>query len=562
MMEARHQIGFEQAGLGSVLKQNQLVVPPNQREYAWRADREVRQLFQDFGKAINEGVDYFLGTIVTIPRMNGALEVVDGQQRLATAAILLAAIRDYLKDKNEDVLVESIDNEFLTGIDRTKRARISKLSLNIDDNELFNWIVASSRDDPAPAVRRASHERLLAALAEAQKHVGRIVATLDVKDHGDLLNGWVSFVEHRALVVLLRVPDGADAYKMFETLNDRGLRTNQADLIKNYLFGRSEGRLGEVQTRWAYMRGALESLDDDITIDFLRHALMVLRGHVRESEVYDVVQDVVRTEQAAVTFSSTLENLANIYVATFNPEHERWNGYPDAARRAIEVFNLLNIRPMRPLILALASKMAQREASGAFQFLVSLGVRLLVAATTRSGSVEVPLAETAHAVSDAKIETAADLRAALAAITPTDQEFREAFETARVSNARLARYYLRSMEMTAKNEPEPWFMPTDDRSVINLEHVLPKKPEGNWPQFTEDDVEFYCTRLGNLALMRATENSDIRSAPFADKKQLFAASPYLLTSQIAGLDDWTPASIGDRQRQLAAIAVSTWPVTT
>jgi uncharacterized protein with ParB-like and HNH nuclease domain len=134
MADAKRQIGFEQVGLGAILRQNQLVVPPNQREYAW-TDREVKQLFQDFARSINQG-DYFLGTIVTIPRVNGALEVVDGQQRLATTAILLAAIRDYLKEMNEEMLVESIDNEFLTGIDRSKRERVARLKLNIDDNEL------------------------------------------------------------------------------------------------------------------------------------------------------------------------------------------------------------------------------------------------------------------------------------------------------------------------------------------------------------------------------------------------------------------------------------------
>jgi hypothetical protein len=86
-------------------------------------------------------------------------------------------------------------------------------------------------------------------MGEARKHVRAIVASLDPKDHGDLLNGWVSFIEHRAMVVLLRVPNDANAYKMFETLNDRGLRTSQADLIKNYLFGRSGDRFQEVQNR-------------------------------------------------------------------------------------------------------------------------------------------------------------------------------------------------------------------------------------------------------------------------------------------------------------------------
>ena len=80
MVEAPNQIVFQQLGLGSVLKQYRLFVPPNQREYAW-TDDEVMQLFRDFAKAIaDDEPGYFLGTIVTIPRSDGALEVVDGQQ--------------------------------------------------------------------------------------------------------------------------------------------------------------------------------------------------------------------------------------------------------------------------------------------------------------------------------------------------------------------------------------------------------------------------------------------------------------------------------------------------
>ena len=94
-----------------------------------------------------------------------------------------------------------------------------------------------------------------------------MVAPFDEKDHGDQLERWVSFIEHGALAVLLQVPDDADAYKMFETLNDRGLRTSQADLIKNFLFGDpASGSRSPVP--WSYMRGALEALDeDDITIN-------------------------------------------------------------------------------------------------------------------------------------------------------------------------------------------------------------------------------------------------------------------------------------------------------
>jgi hypothetical protein len=557
--DGKSQIAFEQAGLGSILRQNQLVVPPNQREYSWE-DKQVTQLFQDFSKAIIEADEgYFLGTIVTIPRKTGALEVIDGQQRLSTTAILLAAMRDYLIGRDQ-ILVDSLNSEFLTGIDRNRRARVPRLRMNIDDNDLFAWIIARNDGEAEPPSTRESHNRMKAAYSEAKKHVRNIVATLDPKDHGTVLDNWISFVQNKALVVLLKVPNDANAYKMFETLNDRGLKTSQADLIKNFLFGKSGERIQEVQQRWALMRGALESLDEDnITVDFLRHALIVIRGFVREAAVYDAVQDYVKGEQAAVTFSTQLETLGNSYVATFNPEHERWNGYPDAVRRAIEVFNLLGVKPMKPLLLAVAVKFNAPETGSAFSFLASLAVRLIIAGSTRSGSVEMPLASAAADIYANRINDARELRAKLHDITPTDDAFRTEFEAARVSKAQLARYYLRSLEMAAKDEAEPWFFPVDDRSVINLEHVLPRKPEGNWPQFNDEQVDMYVNRLGNQALMRASDNSDIRSASFNDKKAVYAASPYVLTSQIADLPIWDVDSIQDRQKVLATLAVKAWP---
>jgi hypothetical protein len=557
MADAKSQIAFEELGLGSVLKQNRLEVPPNQRDYSW-TDQEVTQLFRDFAKAKGDEGPYFLGTIVTIPHEDGSLEVVDGQQRLATSAILLAAIRDYLIGREETVLVESIDNEFLTSIDRAKRHRVAQLKLNLDDNDLFNRLVVGESNGGVSEPIRESHQLLLSAREEARRHVRRVVAPLDEREHGDFLNGWVSFIEHRALVVLLKVPDKTNAYKMFETLNDRGLRTSQADLIKNHLFWRSGDRFAEVQSRWSYMRGALETSDEE-DITFLRHALIVLRGPIREADVYDEVQDIAKSEQTTVSFATTLENLANTYVATFNPEHERWNTYPDSTRRAIEVFNLLGIRPMRPLILAVAARLSKKETTRAYKLMISIGVRLLIASSTRSGSVEIPLANAARDVSEGTIETAAQLKDALVTLTPTDQEFRSAFEHARVSNARLARYYLRSLEMTAKSESQPWFVPQNDGQVINLEHVLPKKPEGDWSTFSEDDARQKTTRLGNLALLRASDNSDLKSKTFADKKPIYAGSPYVLTSQIADLEQWTPGTIDARQKQLAKLAVKTWP---
>ena len=554
-------IGFEQSGIGNVLRQNLLKVPPNQREYAW-TDLEIGQLFTDVSRALGENVDYFLGTIVTIPRSEKVLEVVDGQQRLATTAILLAAIRVYMKEIGEDLLEQDIFTGFLIGIDRSRRARVPKMTLNVSDHDLFKAIITDNGTDEFPAPTVESHELLLTAYEEAKDHVRKIVATLDKPDHGDRLNAWVNFLETRARVVLLKVPDDSDAYRMFETLNDRGLRTSQADLIKNYLFGRSGDRIQEVQEHWSFMRGTLETIDeDDLTVTFLRHALIVQNGPLRESDVYRKVQETVRSEDSAVTFATDLERLAASYIATFNPEHELWNGYPETSRQAIQVLNLLNIRPLRPTVLAVAARIEDKsEASDSLSFLLSLGVRLLLASSTRSGAVESPLANAAHSIWEGKINTASDLKKALSQITPSDKVFRTALESARVSKAALARYYLRSLETAAKGEDEPWFMPTNDATAINLEHILPKKPDKNWPEFTEDEIRLYGNRLGNLALIRASDNSTVGNAPFSEKKKVFKKSPYILTSEIAEYCSWTAREIGKQQIRLSKLAPQAWPI--
>src|SRR5207247_405419 len=90
---ANERLEITRQGIGKLIKDGNLAVPPNQREYSWRAEH-VTDLYQDLAKAIaDEEPDYFLGSIV-VAKTNGQMEVFDGQQRLATTVILLAAVRD------------------------------------------------------------------------------------------------------------------------------------------------------------------------------------------------------------------------------------------------------------------------------------------------------------------------------------------------------------------------------------------------------------------------------------------------------------------------------------
>jgi hypothetical protein len=201
-----------------------------------------------------------------------------------------------------------------------------------------------------------------------------------------------------------------------------------------------------------------------------------------------------------------------------------------------------------------------REAQQAFGFCVSLSVRLMIASSTRTGTVEEGLASAAHKIFAGQVATAAALAADLDGITPKDVPFKAGFEIATVSNRKLARYYLRSLESVAADDAEPWHIPNDDKSIINLEHVLPEKPEGNWPLFTDDQVKLYYRRIGNLCLLRASENSTLKSAGFDTKRPVLENSPYLLTQQIGAAATWTTAAIAERQKALADLALRAWSV--
>jgi uncharacterized protein with ParB-like and HNH nuclease domain len=130
MATATGNIKADQLGIGDVLRLHRLVVPPNQREYAWEAEH-VHDLFQDFAAAIDgEKPSYFLGTIVLTQGESGQPEVSDGQQRLATTSILLAAIRDYFLDNGKKDLANSIEQDFLFTFDREARTNVPRLTLN------------------------------------------------------------------------------------------------------------------------------------------------------------------------------------------------------------------------------------------------------------------------------------------------------------------------------------------------------------------------------------------------------------------------------------------------
>lgn len=311
---------FSSMGIGSVLKAHRLKVPPYQREYAWDTEA-VEQLLEDFASAKEENKDYFLGTIVTInDTSNKVLEIVDGQQRLTTTAIFIAAIRDYLVQiTSAEMIVESINNEFLSIIDRFAGQRVSRLMLNIDDNVFFQELIGEQNLNKIPNPTRESHRLLLEAKKIADKKVKLIANASQAADINLIFNNWIEFIENNASVVLLQAQNASQAFKMFETLNDRGMKTNQADLVKSYLFGQAGKSITTSIAKWSSIRDNLEEIsDDDRLINFLRHTFIATIQFVRAEEIYEETQKRFRGEANSVLFLSDLERFSKFTLRHFN----------------------------------------------------------------------------------------------------------------------------------------------------------------------------------------------------------------------------------------------------
>ena len=128
---------------------------------------------------------------------------------------------------------------------------------------------------------------------------------------------------------------------------------------------------------------------------------------------------------------------------------------------------------------------------------------------------------------------------------PGDDQFKADFVAASVGKAHLARYYLRAMERANKNDKEPYFVPNAEL-LITLEHILP---------FDE-----FRSRIGNLVLLKAGFNSEIKNKEYSVKKPFLENADLELTKMAGAYNDWGPEQIQDRQGKLVDTAIKAWPL--
>tara|TARA_B100000929_G_scaffold284832_1_gene267655 strand:- start:480 stop:2150 length:1671 start_codon:yes stop_codon:yes gene_type:complete len=543
-------------GIGHTITDNKLSVPLYQRSYAWEKTH-VNDLYDDLLTSIRNSEDeYFVGSVV-VSSGTERDEVVDGQQRLATISIFLAAIRDYFIQEGDTQRAEDIQNGYLSSRDRRSQEVIPNLKLNNSDNNFFyNNIILNPPNKIEPS--KASHDRIKDAFQIAKTKITAYVSTSN--NPTETLLDLCDFIDEHLKIILVKVPNHANAFTIFETLNDRGLDLAISDLLKNYLLGQADNRLEEVQENWAKMYSLLENTEnEDLVVTFLRQYWSSLYGLTRERDLYKKIKTKITSKQRAIDFSNNLEEGARIYVALIDTTNGFWSGYSQASKNHMATLNLFKMVQMRPLLLSIISKFNNREVEKALKYLVSISARFLIYGGLGGGALEVQFSERAKEISDGDIKTTDELKVKFGRAVPSDAQFKEAFKNATVSKQYLARYYLMALEKAKRGEENPEFIPNADTSAVNLEHILPKTPDSSW-SIDPDTHRAFVKRLGNLAIMSSKLNSDIGNSSFISKKDIYKSSDFLLTSELQSFETWDTESINKRQEGLAELAIQTWSI--
>ena len=328
--------------LAHLLSDRLLGVPHFQRGYAWESVN-VQEFLEDLRIARDEGQPYFMGTIVLAedPDDPSRQIIVDGQQRLLTTAVLIAAIRDRLREFGKDDAVTKIDNDYLNTFHLDREDIVIRLRPNPDDLPTYEEII---RNVP---VSHPKHP-LAVCYKLCQAHVEEIAPTL--KSYRDLISV-VSNLEKNVQVLLAVASGLAEAYVIFETLNDRGADLTTADLLKNYLFSQSKDYLRHVEQKWTRVASAFDKPDD--LVKFIRYEYSARSGKVTTRKLYKALQaSIGRGPSSVREYINRLDGNLRFYLALRDPDSEIWGGTNVDVRDSLLAFRRFGFESSTPVLLA------------------------------------------------------------------------------------------------------------------------------------------------------------------------------------------------------------------
>lgn len=550
------------------LEEEQFRVPHYQRPYSWTFE-QVDDLWDDLLQNAQTG--HFLGSIVLAAEDESRPNVIDGQQRLTTLMILLAALRDACSSRGMTKEAQKLQTRLLADsfADGDEQYKFKTGAVNW---AVFRDFVLRPMDDdkrrlPSDVDKLSAHQRdRNRALINNQIRIQGLLADqlgkLDEGGQRQWLQKFIANLMENVEVVVIRVKELADAFLLFETLNDRGLQLSAADLLKSHLLGQfartyaSQEQVDEAASEWDLL---LEDLGADVDVSrFLRHYLLGYQQSVKKDEVFDHFKSLIAKKDPQWVLEE-LRVVARLY-GQFEAPSKVEN---EPTRQA-----LADLRTLRAMTCYIALLPARRLLSESdFVSFARLAEVLTFRYTSVVGlgtnDLERKYRDAAQVLIKSEGAALDEARAILVSAMPDSETFTAAFGKMRMGTQYLLRYTLGRIEGHLEKSREKVLKPN---MQVHIEHIMPKVLTDDWRQaLGADGVARHGELLnmyGNLTLLYYADNIPASNKSFAEKKEYYKHSDVSLTTDLIDLNVWDAGAIERRQQQLAQYADVVWAVPT
>jgi hypothetical protein len=544
-----------------------LRIPRFQRDYCW-TEEEWSDLWQDIENCLRPGGElaHYMGYLVLQDKGNRIYDVIDGQQRLTTLSLVVLAALNNLRrlvDAGTDAAknrkrIEELRRSYIGLVDPVSLVSSSKLTLNRNTDGYYQTYIVPLGHLPKAKVK-AAERTLRQAFEWFDARIAKSAAA-SAADPGDALARFVVDLADRLFFTVIYVTNELNAYKVFETLNARGVRLSATDLLKNWLFtvlhrdGVPDRELDVLEERWAAI---VARLGKESFSDFLRAHWNSRHPFQRQADLFKTIRAQVTAREMVFTLLRELEQDLDVFLALAQPESSHWS---PPNRRNARLLAMFNVSQPYSLLLAAHRACSEQDFGEVLRACVVVSLRYNVIGGQPPNEQERVYGSIAAKLPSGASSRAAEIIAGLAPVYPSDAVFKASFTdkslaTTQSRNKRIVRYLLASIEQRLASGPE-LDLESDE---LTIEHILPENPDDGWESFPEDDQEAFVYRLGNLTLLRSADNRGIGNRPYADKLAAYAQSPITITKKIAADNsEWTPQKLDARQQWMATQATAIW----
>lgn len=553
LMEPKNENFYELIGGSS-----KYLVPRFQRDYAWDI-QQWEDLWNDIN-SLDEESFHYMGYIVLQQTEQYQFEVIDGQQRLVTLSLIVLAAMKALSgmiERGEDeadnkVRLDELTKKFVGNKNLVSLKVISKLELNRNNNRYYQKICSTFE---APNNR---------GITSTNKLIRKCFDFFSSKEFGATGAEVAQFIMQFSSAMIFTkiiVQDDLNAYKVFETLNARGVQLSTPDLLKNYLFSIvtknndiEDDELDDLDESWSEL---IAQLGESNVSDFVRYHYNSHRKMVTKKELFSSMRRVVTTSPEAYAYLRELIEYAPIYASLINPSDSWWAGQPQEYKCALKFLvgiRLFNIKQPLAVLLPAFKYFTPEEFVKTVKYLYVLSIRYNVICHLSPSEQESLYNQIAIKVSRKEYKRASHIKNSeeFKRLYPNDNTFFNAFEFHRMPSKQTAK---KIRFLLAEIENHLGF--NCDFNKTTLEHICPYNPEKKWVDSFGEGINDVKDRLGNMLLL---DKDDLKRATFETKKDAYGKASYRLAHKITEYTEWNLDSVNEQQKWIAEQAVNTWRV--